>query len=101
MSEPIKYRKKPVVVEAVCWPSQYAPVLRSEALAILFRWRDELQLSERTIRTEGDYLIIGTLEGEMVANPGDFIIKGIAGEFYPCKPDIFHQTYEEVVDEIE
>ena len=42
-------------------------------------------------------LTISTLEGDMQADYGDWIIKGIAGEFYPCKPDIFEQTYEEVV----
>lgn len=41
-------------------------------------------------------LIISTLEGPRIANVGDYIIKGIKGEFYPCKPDIFEQTYEEV-----
>ncbi|MFZ5862840.1 MAG: hypothetical protein ACOYXR_08380 [Nitrospirota bacterium] len=40
---------------------------------------------------------IGTLEGNMVVSPGDFIIKGVEGEFYPCKPDIFHATYEVVI----
>jgi len=41
-------------------------------------------------------LVIHTLEGNMTANAGDFIIKGVKGEFYPCKPDVFEQTYEEV-----
>lgn len=39
-------------------------------------------------------LIIKTLEGELIASIGDYVVKGIAGEFYPCKPDIFEQTYE-------
>ncbi len=39
---------------------------------------------------------ISTLEGDMIASPGDWIIRGVAGEFYPCKPDIFEQTYEQV-----
>ena len=43
--------------------------------------------------------MINTLEGLMMANVGDYIIKGVQGEFYPCKPDIFEQTYEEVADE--
>lgn len=46
----------------------------------------------------GPHMIIPTLEGDMVAREGDFIIKGVQGEFYPCKPDIFEQTYEEVLD---
>ncbi len=41
---------------------------------------------------------IKTLEGDMVANPGDYIIKGVKGEIYPCKPDIFELTYEEVME---
>jgi hypothetical protein len=48
---------------------------------------------------EGDgevRLHIPTLEGDMIARPGDYIIKGVNGEFYPCKPDIFAKTYEEV-----
>jgi hypothetical protein len=44
----------------------------------------------------GNILVIVTLEGEHRANPGDWIIKGVAGEFYPCKPDIFAATYEPV-----
>lgn len=43
-------------------------------------------------------LIIHTLEGDMKAMPGDYIITGVNGEQYPCKPDIFHKTYEEVED---
>jgi hypothetical protein len=39
-------------------------------------------------------MLIPTLEGTMAANPGDYIIRGVAGEFYPCKPDIFERTYE-------
>lgn len=45
---------------------------------------------------EADYILIRTLEGTMTANPGDWIIKGVNGEFYPCKPDIFEKTYEPV-----
>ena len=48
---------------------------------------------------DGDSLIIATKEGEMRASPGDWIIKGVAREFYPCKPDIFAATYEEAREE--
>ncbi|WJR31881.1 hypothetical protein P3F83_15020 [Mycobacteroides immunogenum] len=41
-------------------------------------------------------ILITTLEGEMLASPGDFVIRGVAGEFYPCKPGIFAQTYEQL-----
>lgn len=43
-------------------------------------------------------LVIATLEGRMIANLGDYIIKGVRGEFYPCKPDIFEATYDTVVE---
>ncbi len=75
------YRKKPVVIEAI----QYDNNL------------DELTsfVSEHTIIDNCLYII--TLEGDMKVSNGDFIIKGVEGEFYPCKPAIFHKTYEEVV----
>jgi len=87
-----KFRKKPIIIEAV-------------------------QLTEGTLLAVGDFIgehknypeckiaginpatgkyTIKTLEGDMVAEVGDWIIKGIKGEFYPCKPDIFQQTYDEV-----
>lgn len=86
-----KYRKKPVVIEAI----QYTFYNKSEI--------DEfvgVQLGEYT-RNLSDkkydtFLIIPTLEGNMEANVGDYIIKGVNGEFYPCKPDIFEKTYEPV-----
>lgn len=46
--------------------------------------------------TRDEGIVIHTLEGDMKANPGDYIIKGVQGECYPCKPDIFHETYERV-----
>ncbi len=49
-----------------------------------------------TIDPAGGRMVIKTLEGEMHASPGDWIIRGVQGEFYPCKPDIFEQTYEPV-----
>jgi hypothetical protein len=78
----MKFRKKPVVIEAVQWTgkntrecSLFAPDLT---------WPVDA------------YLEIPTLEGNMRVTVGDYIIKGIEGEFYPCKPDIFEQTYEKV-----
>lgn len=83
--KPKKFRKKPVVIEA----KQYTRNgLEAEKVA---EWCGGVQT---------DYgCEIETLEGTMLANYGDWIIKGIKGEFYPCKPDIFEQTYVEVVDE--
>lgn len=81
-----KYRKKPVVIEAM----QY---LRDENIHQVLDF-----VSNENIRYDADeneFLII-TLEGEMKAEKYDYIIKGVQGEFYPCKPDIFEQTYEKV-----
>lgn len=77
-----KFRKKPVVIDAVQWAG------------------DNLSEIQRFYRSEGiligDQIVIRTLEGPMFADIGDWIIKGVKGEFYPCKPDIFAITYEAV-----
>ena len=80
----MKYRKKPVVVEAVRWNgNNYKEVIDfAENNKI---WFDALGNTW-----------ISTLEGDMIAKKGDYIIKGVQGEFYPCKPDIFAETYEEL-----
>lgn len=82
-----KYRKKPVVIEAI----QYHLAETNKAEIAVFMNATEI---------EEDFLepgiLIKTLEGTMKAMSGDYIIKGIKGEFYPCKPDIFEATYEEV-----
>jgi len=75
-----RYRKKPVVIEAIQWDG-------SNAVGLLDWIKPEA-------RQEGAVLIIPTLEGDHEASLGDYIIKGIAGEFYPCKPDIFKATYD-------
>ena len=53
-------------------------------------------LQNEAITRYGDKVVIKTLEGYMIASPGDYIIKGVKGELYPCKPDIFESTYEMV-----
>lgn len=83
-----KYRKKPVVVEAVQWTGDNVEELTSLGLEV----DDELLSVEATAYS----LLISTLEGDMKANEGDYIIKGVQGEFYPCKADIFESTYEKV-----
>jgi len=55
-----------------------------------------LQFCSKCFLIEGENLKIGTLEGTMSASPGDYIVKGIEGEFYACKPEIFKKTYESV-----
>ena len=80
----MKFRKKPIVIEAIQWDGQN---------------KEEI---DKFIGKELDYtaadtgLIISALEGDMTAFTFDWIIKGIEGEFYPCKPDIFKKTYEKV-----
>ena len=77
-----KYRKKPVVIEAVQWTGEnIEEILDFVGLDGIY---DYLRKS----------LEIATLEGDMKASMGDFIVKGVNGEFYPCKPDIFEKTYE-------
>jgi len=83
-----KFRKKPVIIDAVQFKTE--DILNHMELA------EFLRLSERRHWRDGNDLIISTLEGEMRAGPGDWIIKGVAGEFYPCKNDIFKMTYEPV-----
>ncbi len=91
-----EYRKKPVVIEAVQWAAHAdaeadtgyvfdAPTLPDWLLAALS--------SDVTINEDGT-LRVSTLEGEYIASPGDWIIRGVKGELYPCKPDIFDATYE-------
>lgn len=76
----MKFRKKPVIIEAVQLTAEtvdeviaFCPALKSHPAA---------------------GIVIETLEGNMIASTGDWIIKGVKGEFYPCKPDIFEATYE-------
>lgn len=77
-----KFRKKPVVIEAVQW-------LGSNFVEI----DDFVTVPHETYPADG-YMVIPTLEGDMRAGLGDYIIKGVQGEFYPCKEEIFLKTYE-------
>jgi hypothetical protein len=81
-----KYRKKPVVIDAVQWDGKNI----SEAMP---DWMKE-PFNDGTIMRRGNEVDIVTLEGVMTAKPNDFIIRGVNGELYPCKPDIFEKTYE-------
>lgn len=88
------YIKKPVVVEAVRYDGfnkDNNSVLVSEKP----QWLDESFGETVVFSKEKDTLIINTLEGEMTVSVGDYIIKGINDELYPCKPDIFTKTYEQ------
>jgi len=81
----VKFRKKPVVIEAF----QYRAGEQDGSVAA-----DVVAGNVRY--PEDDCMLIRTLEGEMRAEPGDWIIRGVKGELYPCKPDIFERTYEPV-----
>jgi hypothetical protein len=93
----MKYRKKPVVIDAVQW--------NGKNHREMFDFLTENTFKEEYMTVDGDHfyidhskveggLIIKTLEGEHLATIGDYIIRGVQGEYYPCKEDIFHQTYE-------
>jgi hypothetical protein len=81
----MKYRKKPIVIEAVCWRGFNS----AELIAFM-----------GVVSFTGGKPTISTLEGELTVSIGDWIIKGVKGEYYPCKPDIFEATYE-LVEEVD
>lgn len=86
-----KFRKLPVIVDAVQLTNQNKEMVYHELR--------EIQMNIQPVfRDAKPALLIPTLEGEMVASLGDWIIKGVNGELYPCKPDIFEKTYEPVDD---
>ena len=87
------YRKKPVLVEAVRWSGNPVDLPGIKAFC---ETAVPCTAIQDLLTDGGSSLIIPTLEGNHMAMPGDFIIKGVAGEFYPCKPDIFAATYEQV-----
>ncbi|MHB8034695.1 hypothetical protein CF069_12300 [Clostridium botulinum] len=82
-----KYRKKQVIIEAVQYTGD-ANTTEIEDMSFHEAYMNGI------IREEKGNLLIKTLKGTMIANKGDYIIKGVIGEFYPCKPDIFKKTYE-------
>ena len=82
------FRKKPVVIEARQWDGSNA--------ADLLEWISTREGCDEAWQ-DGETLIIPTLEGDHAARIGDWIIRGVQGEFYPCKPDIFDATYEKAV----
>ena len=86
----LKARKKPVEIECVQWTGANVNEITSFCGSAA---HDIYQINLANMPVEYS-LIIKTLEGNMRAEPGDYIIKGVQGEFYPCKPDIFKETYE-------
>ena len=94
----MKYRKKPVVIEAVQWNG-----LNLEEIKEFVGDSMIYEISDAAWKVgkgaPAVYMEIETLEGNHKCNIGDYIIKGVKGEFYPCKPDIFMQTYERVEEQ--
>ena len=86
----MKARKKPVEVEVM----QFTDLESAEDIEI-WAYKKAYYYVENHVQL----LMIETLEGKMIANVGDYIIKGVHGEFYPCKPDVFHKTYELLEEE--
>jgi hypothetical protein len=85
-----KFRKNPVVIEAIQFDRN-----NWEDVKEFTNCNAKIITIERRIDGKAT-TIISTLEGDMTATEGDWIIKGVNGEFYPCKPDIFEKTYEPV-----
>lgn len=85
----MKYRKRPVIIEAEQWLGSAESWENIMAMGDI-KWKPG-EMGTKTF-------IIETLEGDHVARDGDFIIRGVAGEFYPCKPEIFRKTYDRVCE---
>ena len=83
--QPTKYRKKPVVIEAM----QLKAGMTDKEVVKIAKW-----CGGSPAASDQWHIVIHTLEGDMTADQGDYIIKGVKGEFSPCKPDIFDATYE-------
>lgn len=93
-----RFVKKPVIIEAIKWTGSNLEELEDFFEVDPYKYH----------KTKGEYyidhsrieggLVIKTLEGEHVASIGDYIIKGVAGEYYPCKPNIFFKTYDLIVE---
>lgn len=91
----MKYRKKPVIIEAVQFDGT------ASCARTILEWggpKCGMEHVYTSVQTCPNLIMIETLEGKMRAMPNDWIIRGINGEFYPCKPDIFQKTYEPVED---
>ena len=106
-----KYRKKPVVVEAMrfdgsaesgadimMWAHSYGVEVVEYHPFLADRFRGDPKVY---VAHSDPFMRIKTLEGTMVASKGDWVIRGVKGEFYPCKPEIFEATYEPIKEVVE
>ena len=100
MSEARKYRKKPVVIEAMQFDGSlpYPEGVTGRYRNPMGQPEDGVQNDPRMVLDVDFKAVIDTLEGEMRVNKGDWVITGVKGERYPCKPDIFEATYEPAGD---
>lgn len=93
----MKFRKKPIIIEAIQWNGLSLEEVRSfVGDSLIYDIIDTAWQAGKGIPHV--LMQIKTFEGNMNVSCGDYIISGVKGEFYPCKPDIFEQTYEPVVD---
>jgi len=87
----MKYRKKPVTIEAFKWTGDVDQLEDPEWICKAIKTKT---VEFKDTGTENVKLVIHTLEGDMIADRGDYIIRGVHGELYPCKPDVFKATYD-------
>lgn len=87
-----KYVKRPITVEAIIWDGN------NESEVMSFVGAHCFVINKTTMFGTEKNLVINTLEGEHIASVGDYIVKGIKGEFYPVKPDIMEKTYDVIYD---
>lgn len=92
----MKYRKKPVIIEAFQFDGDF---MNSDGNYYVPQWAVDAY-KEGILCFEGPELYVKTLEGKHLASCGDYIIQGVKGELYPCKPDIFEMTYDLVAEEV-
>lgn len=92
-----KYKKKPVEVDAVQYTGNNGSEIRNFVGELLTESKPPASMElDKDIPNEAYQILIPTLEGTMICNRLDYVIKGVKGEFYPCKPDIFNITYDKV-----
>lgn len=92
----MKFRKKPVIIEAMLFKGPQIALSDIDYALAFDDWCASQPCTNDNprLRYVGSTIEVQTIEGVMVAQPGDWIIRGIKGELYPCKPDIFAETYE-------
>lgn len=95
MNEIKKYQKKPVVIEAIQFTGLNPDEIKEFVgnTCKIDYYDAAYEAGAGTVKAD---ITIHTLEGDMKVNPKDYVIKGVHGEFYPCKPDIFNETYVEI-----